>query len=421
MEIIIHRGSNQIGGSCVELRSKTKAILLDIGLPLDWEDQNTEEIHPKIPGIFKNDSNLPSVDAIIISHPHLDHYGLIEDIKETIPIYIGESGWRIISAALPFLGKDVLSDKSISFFTNEKMFEIVGFQITPYLMDHSAFDAYAFHVTDGEKSIIYTGDFRNHGRKKKMYTRFLQQVPKQVDALIMEGTTLSRKPGRKGFSEQEVEKQVVENCLKTDNLVFGYCSSQNIDRLVSFYRAAKKLKRTFVIDIYTAHVLLAASKSGNTIPVPGKFQDVLVYYPYKLCKKVTNNNSAELLYYFKKYKITKEEIGEKRDKLFMLVRPSVQKELELINQLNGSVLIYSLWEGYLESSYVDDFMKWLTEKDVIIKRIHSSGHADYDTLKELVNTIKPKALIPIHTIASEKYSDLYSNVKLCMDGQKLSI
>ena len=421
MEITIHRGSNQIGGSCVELRSKSKAILLDIGLPLDWEDHTKEEILPKISGIYRNDSLQSSVKAIIISHPHLDHYGLIEDVKETIPIYFGESGWRIITAALPFLGKEALSDQSIRFFSNEEPFNIAGFQITPYLMDHSAFDAYAFHVTDGQKSIIYTGDFRNHGRKKKLYNRFLQQVPKQVDALIMEGTALSRESDEKRLSEQEVETQVVESCLKKDNLILGYCSSQNIDRLVSFYRSAKKLNRVFVIDIYTAHMLLAASKAGNTIPVPGAFKDVFVYYPYRISKKIAHANKSKLLYQFKKYKITKQEIDENRNKIFMLVRPSTQIDLERITELSGSVLIYSLWEGYLESDYVLGFMEWLTDKGVIIKNIHSSGHADYNTLKELANTINPKTLIPIHTIASEKYSDLYPQVKHSGDGQRLSI
>jgi len=34
MKIIIHRGTHEIGGSCVEIQSKKSRILMDIGMPL---------------------------------------------------------------------------------------------------------------------------------------------------------------------------------------------------------------------------------------------------------------------------------------------------------------------------------------------------------------------------------------------------
>jgi len=34
MKIVIHRGTHEIGGSCVEIRSKKSRILIDIGMPL---------------------------------------------------------------------------------------------------------------------------------------------------------------------------------------------------------------------------------------------------------------------------------------------------------------------------------------------------------------------------------------------------
>ena len=38
MRLKIHRGSHEIGGSCVELEAQGQSILLDLGLPLDAAD-----------------------------------------------------------------------------------------------------------------------------------------------------------------------------------------------------------------------------------------------------------------------------------------------------------------------------------------------------------------------------------------------
>ena len=34
MKLIIHRGTKEIGGSCVEIRSKKTRIIIDLGMPL---------------------------------------------------------------------------------------------------------------------------------------------------------------------------------------------------------------------------------------------------------------------------------------------------------------------------------------------------------------------------------------------------
>ena len=41
-QFIIHRGSHQIGGNCVELATRNARILIDCGLPLDYDEQDVE-------------------------------------------------------------------------------------------------------------------------------------------------------------------------------------------------------------------------------------------------------------------------------------------------------------------------------------------------------------------------------------------
>jgi ribonuclease J len=99
MRVCIHRGSKQIGGSCVEVESLGQRLLIDLGLPLDAENNSIQYL-PDHVGLDGSD---PSLLGILISHPHLDHFGLLAHISPKIPIGMGPAARRILTAAAPFL------------------------------------------------------------------------------------------------------------------------------------------------------------------------------------------------------------------------------------------------------------------------------------------------------------------------------
>jgi len=99
MQVCIHRGVKEIGGSCVEVICGGKRLLIDLGLPLDAEI-NDRKYLPDISGFDGGDASLL---AIIISHPHLDHFGLLAHISSKIPVIIGANASRILEQASPFL------------------------------------------------------------------------------------------------------------------------------------------------------------------------------------------------------------------------------------------------------------------------------------------------------------------------------
>lgn len=81
--------------------------------------------------------------------------------------------------------------QTIITYRSHAPFEVGPFRITPYLMDHSAYDAHGLLVEAAGKRLFYSGDFRGHGRKAKMFEQFLADPPPDVDLLLMEGTTLA--------------------------------------------------------------------------------------------------------------------------------------------------------------------------------------------------------------------------------------
>ncbi len=430
----IHRGTHEIGGSCVEVWTDTARVLVDLGMPLVEKDGtefdfrkysklSPEElirqgILPDVKGLYDEDEKGP--DAILLSHAHQDHYGLLGYVRKDIPVYLGEATYEILKLNDLFLNQKIQLKNTV-FFQKEVSFKIGDITVTPYWNCHSAFDAYAFLLEAGGKKIFYSGDFRGHGRKNKAFKWFLHNAPRGVDYLLMEGTTLGRStiPFQ---TEYDIEKDLKKIFQEPDKIDLVYTSGQNIDRLVSIYKAAVESSRILVVDVYVATVLKALSGFAN-IPYPSEdFSRIKVMFPYWLSDKLVKKGEEQILYQFVKYKITKKQISREKDRIVMLVRPSMQKDLKHISGIDGGNLVYSMWEGYLQKDYTKKFMDYLKSRNFTIHHVHTSGHADQDALKKMVEAIDPKYLVPIHTFEGSRYKDIFNRPVVEMkDGEVINL
>lgn len=61
--------------------------------------------------------------------------------------------------------------------------------------------------------------------------------------------------------------------------------------------------------------------------------------------------------------------------------------------------------------------EWLRERGIEIRQIHTSGHASPKDLKRFAAALAPRALVPIHSFATEKYDSLFDNVVYRRDGE----
>lgn len=287
-------------------------------------------------------------------------------------------------------------------------------------MDHSAFDSYAFLIESGGKKVVYSGDFREHGRKSKAFRWFLKEVPEEIDALLLEGSLMG---GRNEIqeTEEEIEKRIIAAIKNSKSITLCMSSSQNIDRLVSFFKAALKTGKLFVIDVYTANVLNTLKDLAN-IPHPSKgFSNLKVVFPKWICDRLVKEDKYELMTRFREYKITKKEISENPSGVVMAVKPSMLFDLSHIKGIEGGALIYSMWEGYLKDRSMERFFEFMKKKEMEIAYIHTSGHARLDTLKKVVDKTRPRMLIPIHTFYPERFNKLLPNVVQATDGLKIKI
>ena len=430
MKLVIHRGTKEIGGSCVELQSEKARIIIDLGMPL-VNDQNEpfdrrllegksirELIYshglPRVSGLYADEDK--GIDAILISHPHQDHYGLLRYVNPEIPVYLSKGTLALIQASDIF----ILTKANLRNVITFKMwvpFIIGDLLITPQLVDHSAFDAAAFLIECEGKKIFYSGDFRGHGRKRILLDNMLKYPEKDVDYLLLEGSMLGRGEGLY-TSEQAVENKMTAMFNGKKNIAFVFCSSQNIDRLVSVYRAAKRMGQITVIDLYTAYILDSLKDVSNKLPQYSR-PDIRVFYFWGHRKMLRDNGLGDFVDKCLSARIYKEELNRDKKSIVMITKynPAFMKLLGYLGDINGALGIYSMWEGYLEQS---DFRKPLERQGIEFKTIHTSGHAPERDLKRLVEAFKPKYIVPIHTFHPQEYQTLFpnDNVHPLNDGEE---
>jgi len=390
MKIIFHRGGKEIGGNCIEIQSGNEKILLDIGKPITNKD---------LEGCILEGS---FYDGVLLSHIHIDHYGLLNRLSKDTKVFCSAAAKDILDVNQIFLRQDHYSF-NFNVFESYKSFNIGSFEIIPFLQDHSAFDSHGFLIRAEGKTIIYTGDFRNHGRKPYVYKKLLNLIKNEkISLLITEGTTLKREC-EMVKTEDEIADDLTSAISNVTGLVMICFSPQNIDRLVSIYKSARKTGRIFIIDIYTAY-LLSILSNYTKIPT-ANFRNMNVYYPKNQIKKLLKMNMSDILEGFRSRRIFPDKIKADPEKYIMLIRPSMVDELD---DLEVSLLIYSMWQGYLKNEDMNKMKEWCINKNAQFKSIHTSGHMSVDFFIEFIEKINPEIIKIIHT---EGINEAYPQLK----------
>jgi len=162
MKACIRRGAAEVGGSCVEVESSGRRLVLDVGLPLDMEGVPMRDLLPDVPGLWADADG--SLAAVLLSHGHPDHSGLADLVTPGVRVFAGQAAARIAHEASFFIpsARQLRVDGVLR---DGQPLRIGPFTVTPVLVDHSAFDAYALVVEADGRRLVYSGDTRAHGRK----------------------------------------------------------------------------------------------------------------------------------------------------------------------------------------------------------------------------------------------------------------
>jgi ribonuclease J len=412
MQVRILRGANEIGGSCVEVASGNSRIVLDVGKPL-WAGWDETVALPAVAGLA--DGSDPSLAGVVISHPHLDHYGLIDQVDSSVPLFIGEEAAALLRAA-EFFSSAGVDLHPTGYLSDRVPIEMGDFTITPFLMDHSGFDSYSLVVEAGGHRLFYTGDIRGHGRKAGLFEKLLRDPPRPINVLLCEGTHIrhSDDGGDLPRSERDVESSLAERMKATDGGVFVASSAQNIDRLVTVYRACKRAGRILVTDLYTA--TLARATGRETIPQPG-FPGYKVYVPNRQRVLVKQSGQFDRMDPIGECRVFPEWLAGHGNQVTFLLPSSTVPELLRADVLTQGLVVWSMWPGYLKEPSGRRLQETLKAAGVPLVLDHASGHAPVADLQRLANALEPWRLVPIHTQAADRYGEFFPNVEFHDDGE----
>ena len=388
MEIRIIKGTNRIGGCITEIISKNTRILIDFGNDLEDTKESFE-----LDGLTYGKSKY---NAVFITHSHMDHIGLINKINEDIPIYIEENSLKIYNITCDFSGENRLTRKINTFKIYDEI-QINDIKVTPYRVDHLSYNSCMFVIECEDKKILHTGDFRLHGRKKDETLNNLKRIGK-VDLLITEGTSLSRNI-LEYDTEEELEKEALEYMQNYDQ-VFIMHSSTNIDRTISFIKSALKTGKNYILDLFT----YSLNKVVN-MNIKVDYKRVFVWIPLRYSYKDETfknkymhfDNSS---FFEKKYAMNV--------KVSMLADIKKLKEKGLIT---NACLIYSMWQGYIEKEEkLRNFIDEIKNMGIEFKELHTSGHADINSMIKLNEIVNPDKTIIIHTENREKGKNIFNDI-----------
>ncbi len=400
MKITIHRGINQIGGCATEIQSGDDRIMIDLGSSLpgtESEDFSEEQIKSKTSGLR----------AILYTHYHGDHVGHFAEVSGAEQ-WIGKGAHEVMMAKHKALqkasdikrknGQEEEADKldqtaALSVLSEMKTFEMRQelrfgcLTVTPFACSHSAFDSYMFLISDGENTVLHTGDFRMHGYIGKGVRKFIPAFVGQVDALITEGTMLCR--GDEHVATEGELKREVYNLLTEGsghNQFFALCSSTDIDRLATFRLACKEAGAWFVVDSFQKEVLDIFTKYQSG------FSKIYNFDRVKICR------SSDKFF---------DEIA--RTGFVFAIRSSQIVKLKNVymRRFPNAKLIYSMWNGYRHGSAsqrsesIIDVCRLFGDENIV--SVHTSGHATPEAIRDVVEMTRPrKKIIVIH---KDKNSD----------------
>ena len=405
---------------------------MDVGMPLfneqgqahdgftlgrmTTEELKGEGIIPKVPGLFSSDD---APDAILLSHAHLDHVGLLKHTQPSIPVYASKGTSKMMLAGSVYANQQQLPRDRFQEIEPKQPVTIGDITVTAFPVDHSIHGCLSFLIEADGKRILYTGDLRLHGRRPDEHKQIIEALgDTSLDALIVEGTHFGFDDGNK-VTEEQLEVQIAQHIEDTLGLVLASFSPQNVDRLRAFIAASKQTNRTFVADAYTAFVLHLISSDAQ-IENPLKTGHGRVYFPGNLKEKIERRGTNRANELFRKSEIDMTEILDEPEKYVMVFRSS------MLGDFGGNLphethCLYSTWHGYSERPDWQEVKKALTDNEGKLTHVHTSGHALSSDIVEFTKAMNAKTIIPIHSFEPETFKEHFENVTIATDGKKIEI
>jgi ribonuclease J len=368
-------------------------------------------ILPRLDGVYRFDQKQPDVDAIFISHGHLDHCAYLSFVKREIPIYCGQTTSIILQSLGDIRRTDLEFDvrglNFNTFRTGEKI-RCGNLEIEPIHVDHSVPGAYGFLVHTSNGSLAYTGDFRHHGAKSEMTDDFTNKAcESEVGTIITEATNMT---GASVSTEREVESKLDAVVSNSKGIVLAEFAYADVDRFNSFLHVAKKNNRCLAISLRQAY-LLEALRADKGLRLPNiNDESILIFRKsktssYKWEKQLADRYADKVKGAF--------ELSKQQGKVILAMSFYDLEELVEIRPNPGSCYVLSASEPFNEEMEIDfeRLVNWLDHYGLPQYHVHVSGHIMPLQLRSTIEKINAKTVFPVHTENAQLFNRFMQDSK----------
>jgi ribonuclease J len=290
-------------------------------------------------------------------------------------------------------------------------------------VDHSIYGAAAYAVETSRGWIVYTGDLRLHGKHGHLTRKFIEEVRKlKPEILICEGTNIDEAPGA-------TEEVVMENASRKmkeahGHLVVADFGPRNLERLLTFRQVASNCGRKLAIFSKDAYLLQSLHYVMHEVPDPADDDTTVVYREVKDAAKWEEELFQR---YGERGKVVQPGDIKRDEGQYVLCLSFWDiNELVDIRPSPGGMYIYSSSEAFTEEQRIDvkRLRQWLNHFGMIPVGLplvesgkapenesgfHASGHASGADLIDIIETIQPRIVIPVHTTNPKLFTKLLSD------------
>lgn len=405
--ITFHNGILTIGGTIIEVVYEDSHIFFDFGSeynprdpkqPKDLQDLLDFNLVPYLDNMFDPSIPLKGYEskenkfkntAVFLSHMHLDHSKIINYLNPEVPLYTLEGTKSLLNTLninndflFPLHENKGKNTRDIIGVKENEIIEIGKIKVKVMPVDHDAYGACGLLIETPDLVISYTGDIRLHGYREKATLNFCKES-ENCDILLIEGVSVSFQDFDDEPNEKEIRNELdlienINNIVKENpnkQITFNYYIS-NIERILNII---KTNPRKVVLDAYYSYVLKEATGYES--------------YYYSLDNKDYGLN--------KDLEISFEELLKDENEFFWQLDKLAIEHMDKLQE--GGIYIHSNATplGEYDPAYLP-FINSFEDKNIKFERVSCSGHAHPKDLIKIINLIKPKLLIPIHSYRPEK-------------------
>ena len=424
-KITFHAGILTIGGTIIEIAYEDSHIFFDFGSeynpslevqPSTLQDLLDANLVPYVNNIF--DPEIPLVGyeskednfkntAVFLSHVHLDHTKIINYLNPTIPCYTLEGTKSLLNTLninddflFPLYNKkDGKNTRDIIGVKDNEVVNIGKIKVKVMPIDHDAYGACGLLIETPDLTIAYTGDLRIHGYKSDDTFNFCKEA-NNCDVLLIEGVSVSFQEVDSDTGEYDIknEQELLEkiNNIVASNpnkqITFNYYIS-NVERIMNII---KTNPRKVVLDAYYSYVVKQATGFDS--------------YYYQLDDTNYGLN--------KEMEIPFEELLQDKESFFWQLDTLALKYMNKLQK--DGIYIHSNAQplGAFDPAYAP-FVESFKEHGIEFVLGACSGHAHPRDLIKIIELIKPKLLVPIHSKRPDRLYNNFGDVLLPEKGQTI--